>query len=372
MSLGLPDGVLGVAWPSIRRTFDLPLSGLGALLVATTTGYLAASTASGALVMRLGVGGLLLASSLVMVASLSTFALAPAFFAILVAGAFAGVGGGAIDAGINAFAATSLSPARTAWLHAFWGLGATLGPLVVTAVLAAGLSWRWGYAVIALVLASMAVVFAITRDAWPAVVSVDAASPRGPTLVDTLRRPVVVAHVAIFFLYTGLEAAAGQWMYSLLTEARAVPAVVAGVWTAVYWGGLCAGRVALASLLRATPIERVLRMTLAIASLAAILIWLGDDSTLAVVGIAALGLSLAPVYPLLVSATPRRVGASHAAHAIGAQVAAAYLGVATLPGVAGVIARTWGLETLGPALTVMACALFLLHEVVMRSPGLSE
>ncbi len=365
VSLGLPDGVLGVAWPSIRHTFGLALSQLGVLLTAATAGYLIASFGSGTLVLRLGVGRLLVASSVLLVVSLGIFALAPVWPAIVLAGFLSGLGGGAIDAGINGFAASSFSPRRTAWLHASYGAGAAIGPLVMTGVLTVGASWRLGYAAVTAVLIGMTAAFALTVNAWPGVRSgAMSALDRGLTI--TLRQTPVIAHLVLFFLYTGLEATAGQWTYSLFTERRDVSPAMAGTWSAVYWGSLTGGRIAVPAVLRRASIAQVLRATTALAPVAALLIWIGSGPTAWALGVALLGLALAPIYPLLISATPGRVGAEHATHAIGAQVAAAYLGGAAIPSIAGVMARTAGLETIGPVLTVAAIAVFLVHEWLLR------
>src|SRR5512134_2834211 len=165
-SLGLPDGVLGVAWPSIRRSFDLPPSQLGALLGSAMAGYLVSSFSSGVLVARIGVGRLLFWSSVLMVANSLAYALAPVWAVMLGAGALAGLGAGAIDAGINAFAATRFSPRLVSWLHASYGIGAMLGPLLMTAIVTSGLGWRWGYAVIGVLLAGVSVSFLVTIPLW--------------------------------------------------------------------------------------------------------------------------------------------------------------------------------------------------------------
>jgi fucose permease len=368
ISLGLPDGVLGVAWPSMRRTFDVPLSHLGILLGAATVGYLASSFSSGPLVAHLRIGRLLLVSSGVMAVSLLSYAVAPGWPTVIAGGVLGGLGGGAIDAGVNAFAASRCSPRQTAWLHASYGVGAMLGPLLMTALLATGTSWRWGYVVIAGAVAAMALAFAMTLDRWPASADRSAAAAGVPDLVDTLRRPRVIVHVALFFLYTGLEVSAGQWSYSFLTEARGVAPTAAGLWVSVYWASLTIGRVALGTVARVATVDAMLRASMALAPLAALLVWLGDSRIGAPVGLVALGLALAPVYPLLVSATPGRLGAGHAVHAIGVQVAAAYLGAAAVPGTIGLLARDVGLEVIGPALVAVAVGVLVLHEVVLRQP----
>src|SRR5437867_735803 len=151
-TLGLPDGALGVAWPSIRRDFGLPVSGLGSLLLVMMAGHLVSSFGSGPAVARLGSGRLLVWSNLAFAASALGFAAAPAWGVLLLAGLFVGMGAGLIDAGLNAYAAARFSPGVITWLHACFGAGAMLGPLLVSGVLQSGRSWRGGYGLIAFAL----------------------------------------------------------------------------------------------------------------------------------------------------------------------------------------------------------------------------
>jgi fucose permease len=371
VSLGLPDGVLGVAWPSIRRTFGLPPSQLGALLSTAMAGYLVSSVANGPVVARLGVGPLLLWSNVTVVASLVAYAVAPAWAWMVAAGFLVGLGAGGIDAGINAFAAVRFPPSLVNWLHASYGVGAMLGPLAMTAVLAGGLDWRVGYGLIGIALSGMAVTFWLTLDRWRAAAAgarVEGRPPAGPPppLTATLRRPMVATQVALFFLYTGLEVTAGQWTYSLFTEARGVPPVTAGVWAGVYWASLAAGRLVFGALTRRFAPDTLLRAVTLAAPLCAGLIWLDAGPVAGFLGLAGLGFTFAPIFPLLISATPARVGADHAGNAIGFQVAAAYLGTAALPGLAGVLAVPLGLEVIAPFLLVATGALLLLHERALR------
>jgi fucose permease len=368
-SLGLPDGALGVAWPSICRAFGLPLSRLGVLLAAAMIGYLASSFASGWLVTRLGVGPLLLWSSVLMTLSSLGFALAPAWPVVVVSGTLAGLGAGAVDAGINAFAAARLPPRLVSWLHAAYGAGAMLGPVLITGVLTAGLSWRWGYGALGGLLGAMALCFAVTRGSWrtgepragdPAA----AAGGPGPPVargLETLRRPAVWLNIALFFVYTGLEATAGQWTYTLFTESRGVPPALAGASVAGYWGGMTAGRLAAGALTRRFPAATLLGAATLGAPAAAVLVSLDAGWLVGGLGLALVGVLLGPIYPLLISGTPRRLGTRYATHAIGFQVAAAYLGAAAIPGLAGVLAHAIGLEVIGPFIAVVALALRLLY-----------
>lgn len=367
-SLGLPDGVLGVAWPSVRASFRLPLGALGALLAATMVGYLGSSFASGWLVARLGIGRLLAWSSALIIANATISALAPRWGAMVGAGVLAGLGAGAIDGAINAFAAVRFPARRLSWLHAAYGVGAMMGPLLMTAVLASGRSWRAGYAILAAALAAMMVAFVLTRRLWDVSARPGAeqaeAGARSPAA--TLRRPLVWLNAALFFVYTGIEVVAGQWTYSLFTEGRGMAPAVAGLWAAGYWGALTAGRVAFGWLAGAIPAATLLRVAIATAPVAALALWLAPGAWSGGAGLLALGLALAPMYPLLVAETPGRVGASDTANAIGFQVAASYLGATALPTLAGVLAHRQGLQVIAPFLLGATALLGALHALGPR------
>jgi fucose permease len=371
VSLGLPDGVLGVAWPSMRGALGLGMAELGGLLAAAMLGYLVSAAASGTLVARLGVGRLLLASSLVMTASSLAYALAPGRALALGAALLAGLGGGAIDAGINAYAARRFSPRLVTWLHACYGVGAMLGPLLITGVIAVGWSWRVGYGLLATALGAMALAFAATRSAWDAPGDGLEAAPLAPqapaaTLGETLARPRVWLNLVLFFLYTGLEVTAAQWAYSLFTEARGVDMRPAGLAVSAYWASLSVGRVLVGALAPRHSPEQLLRVSLILAPVGGVMLWWAPQPLLGLLGLAMLGLAFAPIYPLLIAITPERLGHRYVTQAVGLQVAVAYLGTAALPGLGGVLAATAGLEVIPPLLLGGCLALILLHEGAAR------
>jgi len=366
-SLGLPDGALGVAWPSIRRELGLPLGELGSLLVVMTVGHLLSSFGSGPAAARLGAGRLLLWSNLAFAASALGFALAPGGWALLLASLVWGTAAGMIDAGLNAYAAARFSPRVITWLHACFGGGAMLGPVVVGGMLQAGGSWRGGYAVVAGALGAMTVGLALTRgqlDEAADAAAVAALLPPPPRLAETLRRRVAWTGAALFCLYTGLEATPGRWAYSLLTEARGMAPDRAAYAVAAYWASFSLGRVLSGFAAHRVAPRVLLRAALAGAPAGAILVWTGSGGPGGVVGLMILGLCFAPVFPLLIALTPDRVGPGHASHAIGLQVSAAALGAGALPGAIGLVARRAGLEVVGPFLFGTAVAVLLLYGAV--------
>ena len=366
VSLGLPDGVLGVAWPSLRRSFEQPIDQLGLVLLSVMAGYLVSSFSAGVLLGRLGVGRLLVTSGLLVAASAVLWATTPWWPLILAGGFVSGLGAGAIDAAVNAFAAARFTPRVLTWLHACWGLGAMIGPLVMTAVIASGHGWRRGYLLLAGSLLGMAACFQMTLGLWqlPAVDTgraTQAASVAG-RLRDALREPRVRANALLFFLYTGTETSAGQWAYSLLTESRGMAPAAAGVAASAYWGSIFAGRLAFGLLAHHVAPAALLRIGMAGAPLAALVLCVTRGGAGGFAGLFALGLLLAPIFPLLIAETPGRVGEPHAAHAIGFQISAATLGAGVLPALAGLLARHAGLESLGPFLLGTTVLLLLLHE----------
>ncbi len=368
IGIGLPDGLIGVAWPSIRATFKLPVDALGALLVTYAAGYLVSSFSSGRLLARFSVGGLLALSCLTTAAGLIGYALAPVWPIVVALGALGGLGAGAIDAALNTFAATRFSARTVNWLHASYGVGATGGPLIMTGVISAGLAWRWGYAAVGLGQLALAVCFALTRRSWTDGHETRDHTASAPTrtasVTSTLRMPVVWLSVTVFFIYSGIEAAAGAWAYSLFTESRGVSMGIAGTWVSVYWGAFTAGRIISGLAADFTRHSNLLRFCIIGVVFGASLLWLDLTNLASFLGLALIGIALAPIFPTLIANTPGRLGAIHTANGVGFQIAAASLGLSLLPTIVGLMANRFGLEIIGPLLFASSVVLFILFEML--------
>ncbi|HMV84332.1 MAG TPA: MFS transporter [Blastocatellia bacterium] len=370
VSIGLPDGLLGVAWPSMRRRFGLPLDALGSLLVMYTAGYLISSFGSGRMLARVSVGTLLALSCLATGVSLLGYATTGRWGMVMGLGTLAGLGAGAIDAGLNTYAATHFSARMVNWLHAFYGVGALSGPLLMTAVLNAGRSWQVGYAVVGAGQLALAACFGLTQRRWsdnrPQTASATGAD-RHATLWETLRSPVTWLSVAIFFVYAGIEASAGAWAYSLFTESRGASAMLAGTWVSIYWGALTAGRVLSALLAGAITVRRLILGCIIGQAVGAALLWSNPAPIVGFLGLALVGLASAPIFPSLIAATPEHFHKKHVGNAVGFQIAAAVLGQSLLPASVGFLARQFGLEIVGPTLLLDALLLLLLFEALILS-----
>lgn len=383
VSLGLPDTVLGVAWPSLRTTFGISSSAIGAVLVSGVAGYFVSGLCAGAAMGRLGVGGVLASSSALVVAALFGYALAPSWTVFFPFGAVLGLGSGAIDAGLNGYASRHFSVRHVNWLHACWGIGASIGPLLMTFCIARGSGYRGGYALLGALLAGMALLFSITRRRWDdpqrrrdasKLVEPGAAGQdrSGPPAADSkpasasaaLREPRVWLQILLFFLYTGVEGGVGQWCFSFLRDRRGLSVEAAGSWTSAYWASLTVGRVVLGVVIDRVGPERLLRAASVGALLGAVLFTL-VGSAAGSLGLLLLGWSLAPMFPTWMARTPARVGESLAHHAVGFQVSASTLGAATLPSLLGFLVARLGLTAVGVVVVSAAIALLLTHEVLL-------
>jgi fucose permease len=364
VSLGLPDAVLGVAWPSVREVFGLPQSGLGLILTAMAVGFFVSSTLAGRLLQKLGVGNLLTLSTGLVTLALLSYVLAPSWPLFLIGAVLLGLGSGAIDAGLNAYAAGHFTARHMNWLHAAYGLGAAVGPFIMTGILAAGLSWRGGYLSIAIIMLLMSALFIATRSSWLGDVRLGSFQG-GDTAGSTLRRPLVWLQVVIFFVYTGVELTVGQWTFALLTEARGLSTASAGLWAGLFWASLFAGRVALGFVADQVGPDRLVRLGTLGAVVGSLSLALAPIPV-ALAGLLLLGFSLAPIYPMLMSRTPARLGAEQALHAVGFQVSAAMLGGLVFPSLGGLLADSFDLEATAMLIVAAASTLWLLHEVLLR------
>jgi fucose permease len=377
ISLGLPDTVLGVAWPSLRESFGISPSAMGAVLAAGMCGYFLSGLWAGAAVAKLGVGALLAASSALVSVALFAYALAPSWGLFFPMGAILGLGSGAIDAGLNGYAARHFSVRHNNWLHGCWGIGASTGPALMTTAIAGGYGYRAGYALLGSVLGAMAILFLITRRRWnePRVAdassSADAAaaagSPPKPAPMGyrvALSSGRVWLQILTFFLYTGVETTVGQWAFSWLRESRGLTIEAAGSWTSAYWASLTIGRLLLGTIIDRFGPDRLLRCS-TIGALLGVAGFTTIPSALGNLGLLLLGASLAPMFPTLMARTPARVGEGVTHHAVGFQVSAATLGSTLVPALVGVLVARAGLGVFGIVVIVAASALLLAHELLL-------
>ncbi len=350
VALGLPDGLLGVGWPSIRTGFSIPLDAIGMLLFASVAGYMTSTFLSGFLLSRVGVGRILAASCFLTGFALIGYTFVPQWWMMVSLGVFTGLGAGAIDAGLNTYVAAHFGEGLMQWLHASWGVGITLGPIIMTLGLTNANSWRLGYLIVGGFQLILAICFVLTLGMWrqnndPSESYTERKLTEYKTpMTETLRHPQVWLSVLLFFLYVGAEGSLGTWAYTLLTESRGVDETLAGFFAGSYWFTFTVGRITAGMIAKKVGVNKLVIGGLVGALLGAgLLIW--NPFILAnVIAVGVIGLSIAPIFPAMMSGTRTRVGDHYAANTIGMQMTATGLGTAVIPSLMGVLARRISLE----------------------------
>ena len=372
IALGMPDGLLGVAWPSMRADFSIPLDSLGMLLFAAVTGYMTSSFLSGALIARMGVGNMLAVSCALTGSALVGYTLVPSWWMMVLLGVVAGLGAGAIDAGLNTYVAAHFSEGLMQWLHASYGIGVTLGPIIMTIALTTLNSWRVGYRVVGGFQIALATCFVLTLPMWSQNdTSVGSDEPNRLTdyktpMGETLREPQVWLSALLFLIYVGAEVSLGTWTYSLLIESRGINPTVAGLWVGSYWATFTVGRVVAGLYAKRAGVNLLVQGSLVGALLgAALLVWNPSEAA-NLLAVALIGFSIAPIFPALMSGTSQRVGAHFAANTIGMQITASGLGAAVIPSLLGVMARQFSLEVIPICLVVVFLGLFGFYRLSMK------
>ncbi len=364
IGLGMNAGLIGVAWPSMQAEFGVPLDAVAYLLLASTAGYLTASFFSGPLAYRFGIGRLLLVGGLAMASALIIIATSNSWLLLIAVMLISGIGSGIIDAGLNAYLAQHHGERAMNWLHAAFGVGITISPLILTAVFAADQSWRLGYWIVAAFIGVVALCYLATMGWWRSIVPQTGDKPaRRVSMRSTLRMPVVWMGIAMFFLYAGLEATPGQWVFTYFTQARGIVEESAGLWVSIYWGSFTIGRIFFGAIITRLNTRILLRVLIITAIISALLIWWNPVDWVGFVGLTVLGFAQAPMFPVLVSNTPRRVGVEHAPNAIGFQISGAGIGVAALPALAGVLANNISLEIIPPFIFTAGILILVLYEL---------
>ncbi|TAH13087.1 MAG: MFS transporter [Curvibacter sp.] len=369
ISLGLPDGILGVAWPAIRADMDQPLAAVGVVTITMTACAAAASFLAGPLAKRVGTGLVVAISCLMTALALIGFAYAPSFVWLVALGIPLGLGSGAVDTSLNHFVAAHYSSRHMNWLHGFWGVGATTGPLIMGVALASSTGWTAGTQAIGLVQLCLAVLLFSTLTLWsqerstPSAGDAEHVTPKFKPV-----RPLAVWLAPTSFLfYVAAEMGTGLWAASILVTDRGVSPTQAGVWVAVFFGSITAGRFGVGLIANRLGNRKLVQLGIAVAIAGAILFAahgvLGAASQF---GLVLMGLGCAPIFPSLMHETARRFPDDVARTVIGRQMTFSYIGGSVVPASFGLLATWAGLGAVMPVVVVVLIALLAITTVLNR------
>jgi fucose permease len=359
--LGLPAGALGVAWPYVRGSFGLPLAALGGLLVPFTASYLLSGATSGHLIGRLGLKPVLVGAVAMFVLGLSLMTISPVWWFLTLGLTVVGLGGGALDAGLNSFAATSGARRLLGLLHGAYSAGGAIGPILVVTVVGLGLSWRGAYGALAAFALVLTVVAGLVGD-WrlPSWQVAETSSGRRPTLPGSVW-PALVLFLATFFVYVGTGVSAAQWVYSFLIAGHQANVPLAAAAVSGFWWGQTLVRAASGFISVRLGPYRLIDVSLGVALVGAAVLWWSPSDVVRFAAAVLLGSGLGPLFPTLISLAPTLFG-RRAVEAVGYQIAAAAVGGAVVAALTGLVLQQWGLSLLPATLFAGVAATLVLHH----------
>ena len=344
ISLGLPDSLLGSAWPVMQVELDAPLSAAGLVTMIIAAGTILTSLSSDRITRRLGAGPVTAISVLVTTAALFGFSRANSMLSLCLAAIPYGLGAGAVDAALNNFVATQFSAKHMSWLHAFWGIGAAFSPYVMGYCLTSDIGWRSGYFVVGCVQLALALCVIVSLPAWKGKTAAEKSEALGKSeplpLLKAIRIRGVKQIMFTFFGYCALESTAGLWASSYLVERFAVNAETAANFASLFYIGITMGRFVSGCITERFGDRNMIRGGILIqifgAALIAIPVFGGK---IAMAGLVIVGIGCAPVYPSIIHSTPANFGARYSQTIIGIQMASAYTGSTLMPPLFGLIAE---------------------------------
>lgn len=365
VSIGLPDALFGSSWPSMREEFGMGNAAVGLLNIPGSLAYIASSAMLGTVMRKLSISQLLSGSTAMVGLGLTIYAIAPTFWVIIPAVMLIAAGSGAIDAALNLFAAQNLPARYMSWLHAFYGMGALAGPFVMAAIFGMGHSWRWGYAVIAMILWLMALVFVLTHSQWRA--DTEAETPEEEPRISgkqVLRMPRVQLSILMMMGGAIVESLASLWIASLLIQRFDVSESRGAIGLGVYWAGLTAARVFVPILWpRATP-NRVQRWSTYIV-LAAGVLMLPDSAATTWIGIGLIGIGIASIFPVNMTITAERFGSAVSTHAVGYLISGSTVMFALMPPISGWLADQVNFVMI-PVVMLAGAMLLLVTQIILE------
>lgn len=373
VSLGLPDSLLGAAWPSMYPEFEAPVSYAGVISMIIAAGTVVSSLQSDRLTRRFGTGKVTLASVAMTALALWGFSVSHSFRLLCLWAVPYGLGAGSVDASLNNYVALHYASRHMSWLHCMWGVGASLGPHIMGYVLSGGRSWNLGYRCIALIQIVLTAVLLLSLPLWKSgAVRPDGESGTGRTanaalsLGQILRIPGAKAIMTAFFCYSALEQTTALWASSYLVLHKGTSAETAASYAALFFVGITVGRALSGFLTIRWNDARMVRLGQGVIFLGVLAVLFPGSGQAALAGFLLIGLGCAPVYPCMIHATPEHFGGDKSQAVIGVQMASAYVGTCLMPPLFGLLADLWSAALLPFYLLAILFGMTAAHESLMK------
>lgn len=372
ISLGLPDSLLGAAWPVMYPQFGVPVSYAGVISTIISAGTICSSLQSDRLTHRFGAGRVTAVSVALTAAALLGFSCSGSFWLLCLWAVPYGLGAGGVDAALNNYVALHYSSRDMSWLHCMWGIGAATGPYVMSCALTGDLGWGMGYRIIGLLQLGLTAILLCSLKLWksPVVAADTGSGSSGPLgMKQILAIPGAKAVMITFFCYCALESTAGLWAASYLTLHRGVDAQTAAGFASLFYVGITAGRALNGFLTLKFSDETLIRTGSVIIGAGTLALLLPLGRTAALAGLILVGLGCAPVYPCIIHSTPAHFGADRSQALIGVQMASAYTGTLLMPPLFGLIASRLTAALYPLYLLAILIVMAVMHEVLCGQAG---
>lgn len=370
ISLGLPDSLLGSAWPSMYVEFGVPVSYAGIVSMIVSAGTIISSLQSDRLTRKFGAGLVTAASVGMTAAALFGFSVSHSFWMLCVWAVPYGLGAGSVDAALNNYVALHYTSRHMSWLHCMWGLGASAGPTIISWALMGGAPWNAGYRTISLLQVGLTAILLLSLPLWHTRKSEGAdgsdAGAKPLTLRQILAIPGAKAVFIAFFCYCALEQTAILWASSYFALFKGIPAETAAGYASLLCIGITAGRAVSGFLTMKFSDSQMIRLGQGLIAGGIVLMLLPGSYLLTVAGLVLAGLGCAPIYPCIIHSTPAHFGAERSQAVIGVQMASAYTGTCLMPPVFGLIANHIHIGLFSVFLLVLLVCMFLAHEALLR------
>lgn len=366
ISLGLPDSLLGSAWPQMQESLGVSLSLGGVISFLITASTILSSLMSHQVIQRFGTGAVTMCSVAMTALALFGFSLSNSFLALCLWAIPYGLGAGSVDAALNNFVALHCKAKHMSWLHCFWGIGATGGPYIMGLCLSRGMGWQAGYRTISFLQMALTLILLLSLPLWKKqelpLSGGETVRPQTPQWGKLLKRPGVKAALTAFFFYSALELTTGLWGSSYMVAVRGISPETAAKWISLFYLGITAGRFFSGFLTLRFSDDAMVRLGEGTAIVGILLILLPLHNLFLCVGLILTGLGCAPIYPSLLHATPQRFGKSLSQSLMGTQMAISYLGSTTMPPVSGFLSEKISMGLYPVLLLVFALMLTILTE----------
>ena len=373
ISLGLPDAVLGAAWPTIDPQFGVPVSYAGVISMIIAAGTVVSSLLGDRLNRALGTGKVTAISVGVTACALFGFSISNSFWQLCAWAVPYGLGAGSVDAALNNFVALHYKSRHMSWLHCFWGIGASVGPYIMGFALSNGEGWGAGYRYIAYLQIALTALLIISLPLWKRAVPSGGNAEEGGAarvkMTELLKMPGAKALLLSFFCYSAVETTAGLWASSYLTLHWGLDEVTAASWASFFYFGMTAGRAASGFITMRLDDTGMIRLGQSVLLIGIALLFLPVSEYTAMAGLILVGLGCAPIYPSIIHSTPAHFGAARSQAMIGLEMASAYVGTTAMPPLFGLIANHIDVALLPAYLLVFLALMFLGYQTVVRRCG---